>query len=235
MARPTRACTNYGKFGIVELVRFGGTIREEVSPFFISKSFEHRPSPPNNWLLLQCYTKTMSKTFWVIAAAVVVIILAVGIFLSTGAQNPKTAQTSPASFDPLNATYSIEGQSVTFVNGASETPDATTKIFGQPVLGNLDGDGKPDASVFIYQQSGGTGTFYYVAAAINVNGIAQGTNGIFLGDRIAPQNLEIKNGQIIANYADRAPGEPMAANPSVGVSRYFNYNGTTLVEASSTQ
>jgi len=59
----------------------------------------------------------------------------------------------------------------------------------------------------------------------------KGTNAILLGDRIAPQTTEIKNGQVIVNYADRAAGEPMTARPSVGVSKYLKVEGTTLVEA----
>jgi hypothetical protein len=32
---------------------------------------------------------------------------------------------------------------------------------------------------------------------------------------------EIRNEVLIVNYADRAPGEPMTAQPSVGVSKYL--------------
>ena len=123
------------------------------------------------------------------------------------------------------------------MNGKAESSAApgsatkiTTIIFGIPVSGDLNGDGKPDAGIMIVQEPGGSGTFYYVAAAVNTTSGAKGTNAILLGDRVAPQNIEITNGEIIANYADRKPGEPFTVQPSQGISKYLILNGDTLVE-----
>jgi hypothetical protein len=80
------------------------------------------------------------------------------------------------------------------------------------------------------QNNGGSGTFYYVVVALSSPNGYIGTNGILLGDRIAPQTTEIKNGQIIVNYADRKTGEAMTIAPSVGVSKYLNVNGNRLIE-----
>jgi len=102
-------------------------------------------------------------------------------------------------------------------------------IFDTPAVGDLNGDGVPDAAVLLAVDSGGSGTFYYAAAAININGVYKGTNAIFLGDRIAPQTVEIKNGEAIFNYAERKTGEPMTAQPSLGVSKYFTVSGGVLV------
>jgi hypothetical protein len=165
----------------------------------------------------------------VIGAAVV----ATGAYIFLGQQRKVSAPT--VVFDPGNATYSIDGQSVTLINGGNQTPAApgsaeevVTKIFGGPVSGDLNGDGVPDAAVMLVQDPGGSGTFYYIAVAINAPGGAQGSNAILLGDRIAPQNIEIKDGQIVANYADRKAGESMATPPSVGISKYFIYESSTL-------
>lgn len=180
------------------------------------------------------------KTAYLILAIIIVIILiCLGIMIFSG--NKPANQPVSTTFDPLNATYSIEGQPVTLVNGNASTPAApgsasqvVTSVFGSPTIGDLNSDGQPDAALILVQNSGGSGTFYYVVAAINsVNG-AKGTNGILLGDRIAPQNVVINNGEITANYADRAPTDPMTAAPSVGVSKYMIYNGTALQEVSST-
>ena len=144
--------------------------------------------------------------------------------------------------DPFNATYVIDGKPVKLVDGKSEVATApssttmiTTRIFGQPTSGDLNGDGAADAAFMLQQDSGGSGTFYYVAVAIGTTFGTHGSNAILLGDRIAPQNVEIQNGTIVANYADRRPGEPMTTQPSVGVSKYFTWNGATLQPASSTQ
>lgn len=143
----------------------------------------------------------------------------------------------PAAFNPLNGTYVINKESVTLENGKAETSvtpgSATitkTTVFGEPVLGDLNGDGKTDAALMLVQNPGGSGTFYYVVAALNMGNAVAGTNAVFLGDRIAPQTLEIRNGQIIANYVVRKPTEPMTAQPSIGVSKYLNVVNGTLVE-----
>jgi len=130
--------------------------------------------------------------------------------------------------NPADASYVIEGQSIKLTDGKASVEAApgsasktVTQIFGEPVLGDIDNDGKTDAAVMLVQGSGGSGTFFYVAAAMNTGSETRGTNAILIGDRIAPQNLEIRNGEVIVNYADRKPGEPMTAQPSVGVSKYL--------------
>ncbi|MFA6365545.1 MAG: hypothetical protein WCW78_04075, partial [Candidatus Paceibacterota bacterium] len=147
-----------------------------------------------------------------IKIALAVLLIGVGFYFFE--LNKPTSVNAPTVMNPLNATYVIEGQSVTLVNGKAEVdiaPGSVTKIvttvFGGPVRGDLNGDGKEDMALMLVQNPGGSGTFYYVAAAINNDGV-KGTNAILLGDRIAPQNISIKNGQIMANYADRNPREP---------------------------
>jgi hypothetical protein len=57
-----------------------------------------------------------------------------------------------------------------------------------------------------------------------------GTNAVFLGDRIAPQTTEIRDEEIIVNYAERKLDEPMTTPPSIGVSKYFKIVEGRLVE-----
>jgi hypothetical protein len=139
--------------------------------------------------------------------------------------------------DPLNTTYIVEGQKIRLINGRSETESAPgsatkviTSVFGKPVFGNIDGEGDVDATLILTYDPGGSGTFYYVAAALDVNGFYLGTRAILLGDRVAPQNTSVRNGVIVANYADRRLDEPMSGSPSVGTSKYLVLEGNVLKE-----
>jgi len=129
--------------------------------------------------------------------------------------------------DYKNIAYEIEGQSVKLTNGIS----GTTRYFGNEIVGDLNGDGTGDIAFLLTQNPGGSGTFYYVAVALKTTDGYQGTNALFLGDRIAPQTTEIRNEEVIVNYADRKIDEPMTTKPSVGVSKYFKVINNKLVEA----
>ena len=121
-----------------------------------------------------------------------------------------------------NIAYEIEGQIVVLENGV--------RYFGNDANGDLDGDGVEDITFLLTRSPGGSGTFYYVAVALKTANGYRGTNAMLLGDRIAPQTTEIRNSEVIVNYADRKPGEPTTTTPSVGVSKYFKVADNKLVE-----
>ncbi len=133
------------------------------------------------------------------------------------------------------ATFTIDGAPVTLVNGISEVKGlndsaTVTRYFGNEAKGDLNDDGVPDMAFLVTHNGGGSGTFVYVVVALqNAVGRYNGTNAILLGDRVAPQTTEIRNGILIVNYADRKPDEPMTAQPSVGISQYIYYDGTQLI------
>ncbi len=138
--------------------------------------------------------------------------------------------------DSKDATYTVDGEHVTLVNGVSEknvTPDSATKIitryFGNDVQIDLNNDGRADSVFLLTQETGGTGTFFYVAAALQTEDGWEGTHAYFLGDRIAPQSTAISDNPnhqnvIVVTYADREPGQPMSAEPSVGKSVWLKFD-----------
>jgi hypothetical protein len=139
--------------------------------------------------------------------------------------------------DPFNATFIIEGTRICLLNGHFEREAALgsgmeikTSVFGKPAYGDIDGDGCEDAAMVIVHDPGGSGTFFYVAAALKVDGAYHGTNGVLLGDRISPQDIKIRNGVVVANYTDRRPEESMAITPSIGKSKYLTINNGLLSE-----
>ena len=91
-----------------------------------------------------------------------------------------------------------------------------TRYFGNEVTGDLNGDGRDDVAFLLTQETGGSGTFFYVVAALDLPGGLVGTEGLFLGDRIAPQTTELRpDGVVVVNYADHAlEREPL--EPAVG-------------------
>lgn len=146
----------------------------------------------------------------------------------TPAQESTEFLSQEFSADPLNATYSIEGRTVRLQEGRSEiriTPHSAmtmkTVVYGKPVYGDLDGDGHKDTAILLIHNPGGSGRFFYVAGALNINGTVRGTNAVLLGDRITPLDLQIRNGILIARYADRGRREPMVTTPTVQMAQYL--------------
>ena len=186
----------------------------------------------------------MPTVLGIVLGIILLAILGFAVYKFYFAKN-STNSNSETGFSYLNATYTIDGSKVTLKNGLSEIPAAPgsaskiiTRYFGNEVRADFNGDGREDIAFLLTQQTGGTGTFYYVVAALNtVNGYA-GSEGFFLGDRIAPQTTEIDSGKtalgtnrqnvIVVNYAVRMPGEPFSIQPSLGKSIWLKLDPVTM-------
>jgi len=135
-------------------------------------------------------------------------------------------------------TIEIDGTLVKLTNGLAEINSASgsvTKIiiqyFGNEAFGDLNGDGKEDIAYLITVDGRGSGTFYNVVAALQTKTGYEGTNVVYLGDRIAPQSTSINAGEILVNFADRKSGEAFTTQPSIGVSKYLKIQDGKLIEA----
>jgi heat shock protein HslJ len=149
----------------------------------------------------------------------------------------QTAESSGAPrADHKNIAYSIAGETVRLVDGAAETAAApgsaariVTRYFGNEVRGDLNADGREDVAFLLTQEPGGSGTFFYAAAALDLPSGLVGSQGLLIGDRIAPQTTQLRpDGTIAVNYADRAPGESFATPPSVARTMLLKLNPTTM-------
>ena len=173
----------------------------------------------------------MSKKiiYGLIVLIVILIIVIMGLNIAfslshknnTGVYIPPTANIDSAPFK--NATFQIDSNTVTLVNGLSETPAApgsatkiVTRYFGDESVGDLNFDGIPDAAFLVTQETGGSGTFFYVVAALKTETGYKYTNAFLVGDRIAPQNTDIVSDELHVNFAERKPGEPFTTAPSQG-------------------
>jgi hypothetical protein len=172
----------------------------------------------------------------IVSIGVIIAVLVGGFFLlnndiDTEEQGEETAQPS---YDDVS--YWIEGESVRLTDGVSEktvtdsSTVVTTRIFGNEAEGDLNADGVPDRAFILTQNAGGSGTFFYIGVALKTDDGYQGLNALLLGDRIAPQSTEIREGKVVVNYADRNEGEPMTAEPSLGMSKTLYVENAKLIE-----
>ncbi len=168
---------------------------------------------------------------WVLVSLVLIVLLVGGFFaLNSYIYNEKQA---PTVDDYKDAEYTIDGIRIKLEDGVAEieaAPGSASKIatryFGNELVTDLNDDGRSDTVFLLTQQTGGSGIFYYVVAALNLKEGYVGSDGYLLGDRIAPQSTEVSSNPrhknvIVVNYADRASGEPMTTPPSVGESTYL--------------
>lgn len=146
------------------------------------------------------------------------MLLGIAGFFALNAYLYKEKQ-GPDVTDYKNATFEIEGEQIKL--------GGNVRYFGNDLTTDLNGDGTPDTVFIVVSEPGGSGTFFYAVAALQQeDGNYVGSDGYFLGDRIAPQttNLSQNPGHenvIVINYADRALGEPMSTQPSIGKSVYL--------------
>jgi heat shock protein HslJ len=178
----------------------------------------------------------MKKTIIAIVGLVVIGFLAVvvsGIY-KFNFTNGGDVVGGPSS-NVKNLTYTVDGQTFTLINGKvsmdvapGSSAQQTLQIFGEPVYGDLNGDGVAnDAALLLVNNAGGSGAFYYAVLALNTNGVYKATNSLLLGDRIAPQTVEIHDGRAVFNYAERKANEPMTTQPSIGKSLWVHYDVKT--------
>lgn len=165
----------------------------------------------------------------------ITILLAAAAFLAaapalSGCSDDQAVKSVPAvavssAPDATGATYLVEGKSVSLVHGRAESPaapDSAAKVvtqLGQTATGDVDGDGKPDTAVILTSSGGGSGTFSYVGLVRS--GSAGPVKAVLLGDRVSVTSIAVDGGAISVAFLDRPAGAPMAATPSVAVTRRF--------------
>ncbi len=181
--------------------------------------------------------KITSPIYRILTIVTIVLVLAlawVQVVTDRVSETIRTLVAQPSATDYKNTTFMIEGRKVRLVNGTAAGGDAMTRYFGNNLKTDLNADGIPDLAFLLTQERGGSGTFFYVVGAVqNADGTYVGSDAYFLGDRIAPQNInESQNPRhknvIIVNYADRAAGEPMTARPSMGKSVYLKLDPESM-------
>lgn len=179
----------------------------------------------------------MKKLFVVI----LVIIVSIGVWYvlggklnSTTTETPSTTTSRP---DASNATFIFDDGLITLKKGLNEQEIAPNSAVVQETTltdtteyGDINGDKKDDAIVVLRQTSGGSGVFIYLAAYVSGPVNYKGTNVIFIGDRIEPKSVSIKNSVITLNYLDRKSNEPFSSKPTISITQQFIYKNGELVK-----
>jgi hypothetical protein len=137
---------------------------------------------------------------------------------------------------PYDATYNIWGQETTLRNKESRVAispgssvEIVTKYFGNDIKYDLDHDGRNDTIFMLTQETGSSGIFYYVVALIDTEKGRLGLDGVYVGDRIAPQSMYMEAGEILViNFAERKIGQSFAEQPTVGRTIKVKYDPDTM-------
>ncbi len=186
---------------------------------------------------------TMKKTGIYLAISLMVVLSFLSACRRRTSSTPSstTEQTKTSILQSLpNAEYPIELTSTgkaLLKDGVFEepaAPGAATKtrvsLGEERASGDLNSNGVQDAAVILIGNPGGSGTFFYLAAVLNQNGIARPVASAFLGDRILVKSLAIRSGEILVTLLTRESEEPMATDPTVEVTRKFKLQGDHLAE-----
>lgn len=156
----------------------------------------------------------MNRRRYIFAAGFALVVLGVTFALLSSRRPPLSVPFAHTTFGIDGHQVPLDGRKLTVVSG--------------PTPGDLNGDGVRDAGLLLAYQPGGSGTFIYVAAVMDIGGTQQGTNAVLLGDRVAPEGVAVSNGMIVASYKDRRADQPMSAAPTVETEKYIRVENGTL-------
>lgn len=165
-------------------------------------------------------------------AVIIIIILASILLLYTmrdkfpakEASTPQVSENGLFRPDPSSATFTFDDGPITLSMGRNEGASGEeTILLNKFAYGDINADDKEDTALLLARYGGGSGTFIYLAAFVSGPVTYRGSKVIFIGDRIAPQSISIKQGIVTVEYLDRRPDEALATEPTVPVSKQFVY------------
>lgn len=138
-----------------------------------------------------------------------------------------------------NAEYQTEfsaSKKVTLTNGVYQeeiAPGSASKLtitmLEQSAFGDLNGDGAPDAAIFLATNSGGSGVFVDLAAVVNDQGKPRHAASVALGDRVQIKSVTISTGEIVLDLLRPGPNDPLCC-PTQRVTQKWKLQDGILTE-----
>lgn len=165
------------------------------------------------------------------ATALLLAVLIFTPFLGPGVGADEYQAGGVLYYNPGNTDYDgIEDHPVRLEDGAWEGEPYVEGGAARPriglidalwLLGDVNGDGKQEAVVGLWQSSGGSGTRNYAAVLERRAEGSVNTATVLLGDRVRIDGGAIENGVIRLDLVEHGPDEP-ACCPTHAVSRYYD-------------
>ena len=90
-----------------------------------------------------------------------------------------------------------------FQEGGASRPSVTL-VETLTAFGDLDGDGVEDAAIVLVEDSGGSGTFLYLAAVLNREEQPFNQATLLLGDRVNVKSIEIEDQQVLVDFIEES-------------------------------
>jgi heat shock protein HslJ len=144
---------------------------------------------------------------------------------------PETKGPAPTSDEAREAEYSgIYDSPVRLAGGVYEGEPFAGESAARPTLrllgdlrvkGDLDGDGIDESAVLLAENSGGSGTFIYVAVLERRGGTVRNTGTALLGDRVQVRSLSITDGAIRMEVIQHGSGDALCCPTGKALRRWI--------------
>jgi heat shock protein HslJ len=134
--------------------------------------------------------------------------------------------------------YRCDDLQVTLKDGEFRGPAApdsasenVVQLMDLKAIGDVTGDGVDDAAALFWNNSGGSGTFIYLAVVTGEEGQVTNLSTVLLGDRVQVEALAVDSGKIIVDSVQHGPDDPTCC-PSENVREISTLEGDVLVKVS---
>lgn len=169
----------------------------------------------------------------------ILVVLLSSVFVIPEIHASETVINAPTLAELANATYAgIEEEPINlsggswqgepYVDGGASRPGVglVEEIY---LAGDLEGDGEQDAVVILWQSSGGTGSFTYLAAMTRTENGISNVDTALIGDRVKFRSWQLVDGKIVIDVLQTGGNDPMCC-PGTLATRTWTMENNRLME-----